>query len=321
MRKGKFESSSESDSVFKVGEFYRMFGTEGLVMAVSDQNDVLFNTGREFVWGINVEMESERDQLIWDKAYYFEEYAIVPPVEELKKYRNHPGAIINGFAYAIDEVNRCAVLYSSNFPDEIAPIDQLETIPSTVEYQDQSYPVTAVADWAFYQNKQITDLALPDSIKSIGNYAFAKSDLKRLEMPAEVEKGKDIFFKCQQLIKPQRDNYQESEIKRADLDHLYNCIEKAERDGAQTHNRLWHHNAMQQMNVLYTQYLNQCDLQNHYKALEQLDPQSQEYQDLSEKIKTWELDDASLVAEQNLIKQHEIDNGHESHEDAYEPDM
>jgi hypothetical protein len=321
MKKEEYEKSFGSDPLFKIGEFYRVFGTQSLVMAANNQNDVLFNTGSEFVWAINVEMDNEDNHVTYEKAYCFEEYEIVPAVEELKKYRDHPWVICDCFAYAIDEVNHCAVLTGSNFSDEIAPIDQLETILSAVEYQDQSYPVTAVADWAFYQNKQITDLALPDSIKTIGNYAFAKSDLKRLEMPSKVEKGKDIFFKCRQLAKPEINNDQESIIKREDLDHLYDCIEMAESGGVQANNQLWHYNATQQVNALYIQYLNHQDLQNHYKTIEQLDPQSQEYQDLSEKIKTWETDDASLAVEQNLTEQREIDNAHESHEEDYELDM
>lgn len=131
------ELNCQREPLFKIGEFYRVLGSQALAMAANNQNDVLFNTGSEFVWAINVKMDNEDNHVTYEKAYYFEEYAIVPAVEELKKYQDHPWVICDCFAYAIDEVNHCAVLTGSNFSDEIAPIDQLETILSAVEYQDQ----------------------------------------------------------------------------------------------------------------------------------------------------------------------------------------
>ncbi|MDE7346226.1 MAG: leucine-rich repeat domain-containing protein, partial [Muribaculaceae bacterium] len=45
-------------------------------------------------------------------------------------------------------------------------------IPSSVEYEGQSYPVTLIGHQAFYYCTSLTSVEIPNSVTSIGDYAF-----------------------------------------------------------------------------------------------------------------------------------------------------
>lgn len=99
---------------------------------------------------------------------------------------------IDGIYYELNEEEKTAtvtgVFYSYN----------TLLIPETVEYNNNEYKVTSIADHAFYQNSRIGIYIIPRSVKSIGDYAFADipygllvyllSD-KILPVPSNVFKG------------------------------------------------------------------------------------------------------------------------------------
>ena len=78
-------------------------------------------------------------------------------------------------------------------------------IPSTVEYNSTTYKVTAIADGtsssgAFYDSN-ITSVVIPDTVTSIGNYAFSScSNLTSITIPSSVTSiGENAFWYCNSL--------------------------------------------------------------------------------------------------------------------------
>ena len=46
-------------------------------------------------------------------------------------------------------------------------------IPNSVLYDGKNYPVTSIADSAFYSNWSLIEVTIPNSVTTIGDYAFA----------------------------------------------------------------------------------------------------------------------------------------------------
>ncbi len=55
-------------------------------------------------------------------------------------------------------------------------------VPDTID----GYPVVAIGEGAFRGNKYLTAILIPDCITSIGDYAFADTNLDSLVLPAEL---------------------------------------------------------------------------------------------------------------------------------------
>ena len=71
-------------------------------------------------------------------------------------------------------------------------------IPSEVTYNGVTYSVTSIANNAFYKkysdDNDITSLTLPESIKEIGDQAFAHNRISEVDIPASVQHiGRDAF--------------------------------------------------------------------------------------------------------------------------------
>ncbi|WP_414732305.1 leucine-rich repeat protein [Acetobacterium carbinolicum] len=179
-----------------------------LVTLEAHENDLLLFNGDQFIWAFDAEIDDDTKKLMWAAACYFDDYRIVPPLAEIKKYYNNPFCIREGLCFAIDQENNRAVLQGSNFHDDERPINSPISPVVLVEYQGISYPVTAVADWGFYNNTSVTDLILPDSITQIGNYAFANSIIHEVKMPADISVGKNVFYGCNHLSEKMK-NYQD----------------------------------------------------------------------------------------------------------------
>lgn len=74
-------------------------------------------------------------------------------------------------------------------------------IPSTVTIANTSYPVTAIAEYAFEKCANIQYLTIPASVRSIGNGAFWDCvNLESLSIPKGVTSiGESTFYGCQNL--------------------------------------------------------------------------------------------------------------------------
>ena len=102
----------------------------------------------------------------------------------------------DGYKYSIDEATRTAAVDRQNNTSL-----QSVTIPSTVYYDGQGYTVTAIADYAFNNCRQLTTVSLPSTITSIGDYAFGScSELVSINIPEGVTTiGCDVFYYCKKL--------------------------------------------------------------------------------------------------------------------------
>ncbi len=79
-------------------------------------------------------------------------------------------------------------------------------IPSEIEFEGNSYPVTSIRDYAFYnwsgEILQLTSIQIPSSVVTIGDYAFGNTAITEMEIPFTVKKlGSYIFSQCPNLKK------------------------------------------------------------------------------------------------------------------------
>ena len=74
------------------------------------------------------------------------------------------------------------------------------TIPSTVTYNTQTYSVISIEDWAFGKS-YITSITIPNSITTIGEYAFFEcQELRSITIPQGVTTiGESAFEDCRWL--------------------------------------------------------------------------------------------------------------------------
>jgi hypothetical protein len=75
------------------------------------------------------------------------------------------------------------------------------SIPSTIDYEDYSWTVTAIGDWAFYNCDAVTSITVPQSVTYIGSNAFDNcSSMTIVNVPAAVtEIGSGAFTSCTSL--------------------------------------------------------------------------------------------------------------------------
>lgn len=71
------------------------------------------------------------------------------------------------------------------------------TIPQTIKYNEEDYKVVSIAGYTFKSLSKLKEVTLPNTIKSIGDYAFSNSGLKSINIPSSVEViGTGAFNNC-----------------------------------------------------------------------------------------------------------------------------
>lgn len=74
------------------------------------------------------------------------------------------------------------------------------TIPSSVSYNGCDFNVTSIADYAFYYCTGVKSVIMPNTITSIGNYAFQGCGIPSIFIPETVcNIGEDAFAYCTNL--------------------------------------------------------------------------------------------------------------------------
>ena len=105
--------------------------------------------------------------------------------------------MVDGIYYDING-NNATVVNSPDFPSTYSGD---VVIPESVAYNDVTYPVTAIAEGAFYSSPNLTGVSIPNSVTSIGGGAFGDcNNLKTVIIPNSVTAIEpSTFFNCWSL--------------------------------------------------------------------------------------------------------------------------
>ena len=109
--------------------------------------------------------------------------------------------VANGIYYNING-NEATVTYQGTSATGVSNEYQgTIVIPSTVNYNGVTYPVTAIADSAFYQNYYLDGATIGDNVRTIGKYAFAGNGFtKNITIGNAVTTiGDNAFYNCYSL--------------------------------------------------------------------------------------------------------------------------
>lgn len=108
--------------------------------------------------------------------------------------------LVDGIYYSLNETERTAsVTYSTNSymtGDNYAGLSGKVTIPASITYDGKSYQVTGIGYRAFFYVTGITEVQLPEGLKSIGANAFYNCPkLEKANIPSTVtEIGSSPFY-------------------------------------------------------------------------------------------------------------------------------
>ena len=101
-----------------------------------------------------------------------------------------PATPIEGYLYYV--VGNGEIIITDCDPEATGVI----VIPETI----QGYPVTTIDQRAFANIKNIAEVTLPSSVKTIKDWAFTESSIKRIVIPESVTSiSKGAFYFCNQL--------------------------------------------------------------------------------------------------------------------------
>lgn len=120
------------------------------------------------------------------------------PAESTEGSLEIPSEASQYFAYEIDQEKKYATITS--YLDEE---EEIIVVPDHFEYEGEDYPVTTIAEEAFYYNTVLKRIILPETVTAIGKEAFCKCEaLEEIEIPGTVVTlGTGLFYDCTALKK------------------------------------------------------------------------------------------------------------------------
>ena len=106
-----------------------------------------------------------------------------------------------GIRYELTLATHQAIVVSNKIPgtlDNYVGLSGSITIPATIEYNHETYQVTAIADEAFIRVKHILSVTIEEGVTTVGSWAFGGCPcLKSVTLPESVTSiGDDAFADC-----------------------------------------------------------------------------------------------------------------------------
>ncbi|MGN0153916.1 MAG: leucine-rich repeat protein [Lachnospiraceae bacterium] len=150
--------------------------TYELLTVVSDMSylDVSVDVGEEYSYYV-VAVRNDQEEIVYSEPS--EEVSIV--VSD-KVILDDDGYDMQGIAYLLDEKNKTAqvgLVGTCNTSRYEGYNNGKVAIPASVESNGVEYQVVRIGDYAFYENRELKEIAISDSIVSIGEMAFRRSGL------------------------------------------------------------------------------------------------------------------------------------------------
>ena len=98
-------------------------------------------------------------------------------------------AVVGGLCYMVNPATRTATLtFDELVPMPYAGLSGKVTVPASIIYNNVSYDVTEIGNYAFQGNTTITEIVLPEGIKTIGADCFERmTKLTKVNIPQTVE--------------------------------------------------------------------------------------------------------------------------------------
>lgn len=98
-------------------------------------------------------------------------------------------AVVGGLCYMVNPATRTATLtFDELIPMPYAGLSGKVTVPASIIYNNVSYDVTEIGNYAFQGNTTITEIVLPEGIKTIGADCFERmTKLTKVNIPQTVE--------------------------------------------------------------------------------------------------------------------------------------
>ena len=98
-------------------------------------------------------------------------------------------AVVGGLCYMVKPATRTAQLtFDELIPMPYAGLSGKVTVPASIIYNNVSYDVTEIGNYAFQGNTTITEIVLPEGIKTIGADCFERmTKLTKVNIPQTVE--------------------------------------------------------------------------------------------------------------------------------------
>lgn len=98
-------------------------------------------------------------------------------------------AVVGGLCYMVNPATRTAQLtFDELIPMPYAGLSGKVTVPASIIYNNVSYDVTEIGNYAFQGNTTITEIVLPEGIKTIGADCFERmTKLTKVNIPQTVE--------------------------------------------------------------------------------------------------------------------------------------
>ena len=154
---------------------------------------------KTFTYGTAIQMPQTSD--IYGYVFRWEDHPTLMPAHDITISGAHEERIedylydgVNYRIYMIRHRAEVVALPEGHYTGQVSCVDE-------IVFEEQRYPVTAIAAGAFAECKELTGIDLPDHLETIGKQAFRDCQkLFGLLMPATLQEiGDEAFIYCHKL--------------------------------------------------------------------------------------------------------------------------